>query len=756
MNSITRRTASAIGPVAERDERHLLDYVRVLYKRRFVIIPIFLIVFTATSVNSLRQTPVYEARAQLLIEQEVPNVRKLDQMFQATDSYYNDEFYQTQYRILQSRSLAKATIGSLNLWGAARLGNGPEAKESLSLGRLVSAGVNRVAKLVKPLRRGSVSPSPPPVNRSQDAGVGPEVDETLVQSTLIDSFLGSLTINPIRNSRIVEIRYDSTDARFAAAAANALAKSYIRQNMEQRFTASKDAADWLGEHLSEQRSAVEASEAALQAFKEKNGTVSVVDSASNIVVQRLTDLNAALTKAKTERINKDALYNQLKAAETNGTLDTLPAVMVNEYVQKLKGEVTDLQRQQAQLAQRYGERHAEMIKIRGAMETAEAKLQIEMSKVVESVKNEYQAALSQERSLQSALDAQKSEALSLNRKGIEFGVLQREVESNRQIYESLLQRTKETGLSTELRTTNARVLDLAETPRVPISPNVPRELSLSFVASLVLAIGLAFFAEYLDSRLKTPQDVKAYLGVPFLGLIPYVKEKPGGSPLLNNGVPASFSEAFKTVRTNVLFSSAETDLRSLAITSASPGEGKSLVCANLAIALAQAGQRVLVIDADMRRPRVHELFDVPQEPGLSNVLTGNAKLSDALCRSSVDRLWVLSAGLIPPNPAELLGSSRYVDFLHSLESHFDWAIIDTPPVLVVADGSIVANEATSTVFVVDGDRTRRHSARAALDQLQTANAHVVGSVLNKANIQRDPHYYPAYYRKEYARYYVKR
>jgi capsular exopolysaccharide synthesis family protein len=296
---------------------------------------------------------------------------------------------------------------------------------------------------------------------------------------------------------------------------------------------------------------------------------------------------------------------------------------------------------------------------------------------------------------------------------------------------------------------------LAEVPRSPISPNIQRELSLALVASLVLALGLAFFAEYLDNRLKTPQDVKAHLGVPFLGLIPYVKEKPGHNPLLNNGVPAGFSEAFKTVRTNVLFSSAEADVRSLAITSASPSEGKSLVCANLAIALAQAGQRVLVIDADMRRPRVHEIFDAPQEPGLSNVLTGNAKLSEAIHKSTIDRLWVLSAGLIPPNPAELLGSKRYVDFLLSLQNHFDWAIIDTPPVLVVADGSIVANEAMSTVFVVDANHTKRHAARAALEQLETANAHVIGSVLNKATVNRHPHYYSTYYRKDYARYYVK-
>jgi protein-tyrosine kinase len=205
----------------------------------------------------------------------------------------------------------------------------------------------------------------------------------------------------------------------------------------------------------------------------------------------------------------------------------------------------------------------------------------------------------------------------------------------------------------------------------------------------------------------------------------------------------------------VLFSSADSGLRTLVVTSAGPGEGKSLVSANLAMALAQAGQRVLLVDADMRRPRIHEIFDMAQDPGFSNLLTGNAKASEVIQKSSVHGLWLLSAGHIPPNPAELLGSRRYGDFIASLEDHFDWAVIDTPPVLVVADSSIVANEATGVVFVVGADHTSRHAARNAIDQLDAANAHVVGSVLNKANIAGNPYYYSSYYRKAYARYYVK-
>jgi succinoglycan biosynthesis transport protein ExoP len=732
------------------EERHLLDYVRTVYKRRWFAIPVFLLVFVAGSLNAARETPVFRARTQLMIEKDTPTVATLDQMFQSQDGWYNDEFYQTQYRILQSRSLARRTIDEMKLWNAP-LGHGPAPKMSLDPLSLVLTGVSKGLALGRAPFGGR---SPAPAQASADAPSAD--DESGPESSKIDEFKSGVSIEPVRNSRLVDVLYTSSDPVFAARAANAVAKAYISQSMEFRFSESKDAADWLGDRLTEQRKAVEASEAALQAYRERNGAVSVADSASNIVVQRLTDLNGALTKARTERINKEALHTQLKGAEASGTLETFPAVLTNEYIQKLRSDLADLQRQQAQLAERYGERHAEMIKIRTAIEIAEAKLHAELSKVVASVNNEYLAALGEERSLQAALDAQKTEALSLNRKGIEFGVLQREAESNKQIYESLMQRTKETGISSERRATNIRVVDPAEVPRAPISPNLPRSLILSLMAGLGSSLGLVFFVEYLDSRLKTPQDLKAHLGVPFLGMIPAVartKELP--NPLLTDAGLSNFSEAFKTVRTNVLFSSAEEGLRSLVVTSAGPGEGKSICSANIAIALAQTGIRVLLVDADMRRPRVHEIFEVREEPGLSNLLTGNAKTSEAIQKSSIPGLWLMSAGRIPPNPAELLGSARFLDFLGALDDHFDWVVLDTPPVLVVADSMIVANKATGAVFVVGADQTSRHAAKNAIEQLTGTNANVIGSVLNRANLRRHSHYYASYYRKDYARYYVK-
>ncbi len=735
------------------EDKHLLDYLRVVYKRRWVALPIFVIVFVVGAINALRETPVYQARAQLLVQKDAPNVATLDQMFQQQDAWSEDDFYQTQFRIMQSRSLARRTIDALNLWTPPRLGNGPEQRESLSVTGLASQGVQQVVGLARRWS-GADAPTPPAPAALPDGAAA--ALETRAQSGRIDEFLGGLSIVPVRGSQIAEIRYASTDPEFAAMAANAVAKAYIEQSLESKFNASKDAADWLSDRLTEQRKAVEVSEAALQAYKERSGGVSIEDGGSSIVVQRLTDLNGALTKAKTDRIGREAAYNQLKAAQSDGTLDSMPIVLGNDYLQKLKTETSDLQRQQAQLAERYGDRHAEMIKIRAAVQTADAKLSSELGRVVDSARSEYQASLSQEQSLQSALDAQKNEALSMNRKGIEYGVLRREAESNRQIYESLMQRTKETGISSELKTTNVRIVDPAEVPRAPISPNLSRAFSVAFGTSLLFGVCIAFLFEYMDNRIKTPQELKAQLGVAFLGMVPAADMGKGGSdPLLFNAVPANFAEAFKGIRTNVLFSSAEEGMRAVVVTSSGPGEGKSVASSNIAIALAQAGQRVLLMDADMRRPRVHEIFATDQEPGLSNVLTGNAKVGDAIRRStSVPGLWLLASGYIPPNPAELLGSHRYRDFMGSLDGQFDWVIIDSPPVLVVTDASIVAHQASGVVFVVGADKTNKHSARAAVEQLDAANAHIVGAILNRVDLKRHPYYYSSYYRKEYSKYYV--
>jgi len=579
-------------------------------------------------------------------------------------------------------------------------------------------------------------------------------DESKVQSRTIDRFLSDLTVSPVRNSRLVDVRFESPDAVLSATVANALARAYIEQNLEFKFLSSKEASDWLGQRLAEQRKQVESSEQAVQRYRERTDALSLEEK-QNIVVQKLSDLNAAVTRAKTERIQKQAAYDQIRTLQNDrAALDTFPMILSNTFIQQQKGELADLQRQQAQLSDKLGPNHPEMVKLASTIRAAEGKIQGEIAKVVQAMHNDYQQSVAQEKSLTDALEQQKGDALALNRKGIEYGVLARDAASNRQIFESLMQRTKETGISGELKTSNIRVVDAAETPRGPVSPNTRNNLLLALFGGTTLAVGLAFFFEYLDNRIKSPEEMRQYLGLPFLGMVPALFDGITENPLINNAVPNNFSESFRAIRTNLLFSSADEGSRSVVVTSTAPGEGKTVVAGNLAMALAQAGQRVLLIDADMRKPRVHMVFEMTQEPGLSNVLVGNAKSSDAIRTTSVPGLWVMPAGLLPPNPAELLGSKRFKDFMASLGGHFDWVMIDTPPVMAVTDSSVVAHMATGVVFVVGSEMTSRHAAARAIEQLGHARGKFIGAVLNRVDLQHNSYYYSPYYRREYSDYYT--
>ncbi len=728
------------GQAVGGDEVHLLDYVRVLHKRRWTAITAFLIVFGSVTVFTFTATPIFSARVQILIENENPNVVKFEEVYEQNKAL---DYYQTQYRLLQSRALARRTLTAENLWEHP-LFAGTGSSSGLTLNPIAWAGtaVQWVSGLFTDAK---------PVETA-----APEASESATQSRILDTFLRGLTVTPVRNSRLVDVSVRSSDPAMSSRVANTLARQYIEQNLEFKFLATKEATDFLNARTAEQRKALEKSEQALQQYREKTGAVALEDR-QNIVVQRLSDLNAAVTRARTERIEKESVYSQIRAIQNERTaVDTFPAILNNTFIQQLKGQLNEQQRLKAQLADKLGARHPDMVKVQSAIETTETRINAEVQKVVQALRNDFLAAQANERSLEASLDQQRGEAQDLNRASIQYGVLQRDATSNQTMFSGLLERSRETGISGELKTSNIRIVDQAETPRRPASPNKVTNLSLALFGGAFLGIGLAFFFEYLDSRIKQPEEIKTQLGLPFLGMVALFNPKETtGPPLIGNGMPHEFSEAFRGIRTNVLFSSADAGSKSIVVTSTGPGEGKSVVSANLAMSLALAGQRVLLIDADMRRPKVHELFGVSQEPGLSNVMVGDAKASEAVKRTLTPNLWLMTAGKHPPNPAELLGSRRFKDFMASLGEHFDWVIIDTPPVMAVTDASVIAHSATGVVFVVGAEMTSKGAAKAALEQLDSAKAKYVGGILNRVDVRRNPYYYARHYRREYQNYYSK-
>jgi succinoglycan biosynthesis transport protein ExoP len=733
----TKRSLPVFHPSADAStmgrEVHLTDYIKILYKRRYTAAAVFLLIVGSVAVYTFTATPLFEARTRILIEVVNPSVVSFKEVIDENQT--KSDYYQTQYNILQSRALARRTMDELKLWTVAsvRTPGGTKAPSAWD-------------KLLGFFGRGAASQEVQSV----------AADESAEQSRGIDAFLSHLTITPIRTSRLVDIRYTLPDRKLATDIVNSIAKNYIEQNLEYKFLASKEANEWLSQRLKEQREQVETAEVKLQQYREQNDAIALADR-QNITVQKLADLNATLTRAKTERIQKEAIYNQLVQSQSNpAMLDSFPAILSNSFIQQQKTELSDLQRQYSQMSEKLGDKHPEIIRLKAALQISQAKLSGEIGKVVQSVKSEYQSSLAQEASLTSALNAQKSEALSMNRKGIEYGVLERDMQSSKQIYESLMQRAKETGVSGELKSSNIRIVDPAEVPRSPVSPRRQLNMTLALLTGTVLALGLTFFLEYLDNRIKTPDELKSHLGLAFLGLIPKVADKSGQSaPLLTDGAPGSFVEAFRTLRTNVLFSSAQSGAKTVVITSTGPGEGKSVVASNLAVALAQSGQRVLLIDADLRRPQLHIRFGQKEEPGLSNLMVGNAKASEVVRKTAIHGLWLLAAGRVPPNPAELLGSARFRDFIATLKDHFDCIVVDTPPVLAVTDAALVANVASGVIFVVGAEMASRYAARAAIETLVAAKAQFFGGVLNKVDLEHNAYYYSQYYRKEYSHYYAK-
>jgi capsular exopolysaccharide synthesis family protein len=743
--------------------KHLLEYLRVLFRRRYTAIAAFLFVVAVMGFNTYTATPIYEAPVQLLIEQQNQNVFTLrDGVVQEGDTV---EFYQTQFRILQSRTLAKRTIDALKLWDHPELGGklpGAPEPEPVSGWRSVLADpAGTLSRLwMRVTGGGTAAESPAQPGTHADGAAPPESaqaqeeqvqEESAKESQRISAFLGRLTVAPVVESRLVDVKFRSLDPQLAADVANALAREYIDQTMESRFAASKQMSDWLGQQLLEQRKVVARSEAQLQQYREK-AAVSF-DDRQNIVVQKLNDISAMVTKAKADRIDRQSRYEQLKAIQDNrASLDTFPSIQSNPYLQQLKTDVAQLQNEVRQLTDAgFGERHPDVIKARSSLQSAQGKLDAELAKFVEATHNDFLGAQELEDRLTAALEQQKREALAMNRKQIDYDVLQREVTSNQQIFESLLQRSRESGIAGEMRASNIRIVDNAEVPQFPVWPNKPRNLFYSILLGVLFGVGLAFFVDYLDDRICTPDQIKAQLGLPFLGLVPLVKGE--DDLLLNNGIPANFAEAFRAVRTNVLFAAAD-QTRSLVVTSTGPGEGKTVIAANLALGLALTGQRVLLVDVDLRKPRTHDVFRTKLEPGLSELISGTAKAAEAIRPTSVPSLWVMPAGHGANHPAELVSSPRFRKLLRVLQERFDWVILDTPPVMAVTDAAIVAHLVPAVVFVIGAELTSVRNAENAIEQLQIANARFVGAVLNRVNLKQQGFFYSEYYRREYGEYYT--
>ncbi|HJU44962.1 MAG TPA: polysaccharide biosynthesis tyrosine autokinase [Vicinamibacterales bacterium] len=719
-------------------EPHLFDRLSILYKYRWAAITVFALVVGWVMVDSYTRIPEYRALARVLIEDPNADIATPTEIARTVTITDPDVYMQTQLRIMRGRDLAQRVAAKLDLRNVAEFnGQGPKPTR-------LAVGIALVKYYVTwPYRLITSRPADPP---SAFTSIDP-----VSESGYADALLARLNVAQIRGSQLVEVTFNAADPAFAARAANLFAEEYVANNLALKVQTLEKSAEWLTGEVEKQAKLVQESELKLAQYKETQDA-GALDSGQNIVVARLTQSNEAVTKARLERIQKEGLWRQIQEAGDN--IDTITSVLSNPNIQTLRNTLNSLQQDRARLAERYGPKHPDYQKVVTSLAQTNAQLQDEIRKARDNANNEYQQALRQERELQSALNEAKQAATALGRKGVDYAVLLREAESNRTVYNQLLTREKELRVIANSRTNNVRVVDRAEVPAAPFAPNHRRDWLYAVALGLALGLGIAFGIDYLDDTVKTPDDITRRLRLKFLGLVPIV---PGERhPLISGPVPHDFGEAYRSIRTALAAQLPGTGPRVIAVGSSQPLEGKTTTAVNIAMALAVSGARVLLIDADMRRPSVHKALRMANDRGLSQLLAGQARMREVVQRTHDPNLLAITAGRTPANPSELLASDRMRALLGGLETGpFDWIVIDTPPVLAVTDAVILAPLVHAVTFVIGAEMTRWRLAERAVETLLSSNPRQVVAVLNKVNFGRNKYYYSRYYGHQYKNYYAE-
>ncbi len=695
-----------------------LEYWRTLRKHKWAILAFALMVTLVAGVIAFVMAPVYEAKTTLLIETNKQKVVSIEDVYSGVGA--SREYFQTQVEIIKSREVALKTITKLRLF------DHPDFDP-----RAPKKGLAALKEQI-----GFTTDAPVEWN-----------DETLAEAVL-PGFSSHLTIEPIRLSQLVVIRFQAGNPHFAATVANTLAKTYIENDLDTRYQMTQTASAWLQERLSGLQGKLTESEQALQSYREKQGLVNMRDNGMGGTAQQVEQLQSRLIEARTRRAEIEATYRIIREAANSGDLASQPAVLANFQVADAKRQTTETARKLADVSQRYGKEHPRYLQAESEAKAAAENLQRQVELVVGGVNNEYERARSTEKMLEASLAAARGSVQNVNRKEFELGVYEREVASNRQMYDMFMKRAKETNVGGDLQSTVARVVDAAAVPSVPVKPKKALIIAAAFAIGLLMGVVLALLLELLDNTLKTSEDVEVRLKQPLLSIMPMLGKNDAMRKLSGRLVleqPSSlYSEAVRTARTGVLLSSVDAPSRTIVVTSSVPGEGKTTFSSNLALAHALT-KRTLLVDADMRRPSVAKAHGLdPNAAGLSELVAGTANLKDCIRTIEGSRLMVMTAGSIPPNPLELLHSERFAQALEVLAKTFEIVIIDSPPVELVSDAAVIASRASDVIFVTRAQSTPFPLARKSLQRLRRAGGHIIGVVLNALDFNKAEKYYGEY------------
>ncbi len=728
----------------EEPEVHLRDYIDILLRHRWVILVCLLVIPATVLLYTMTETPLYQSTATLIIEPRTPKIYSVEEMLSADIS--SREYYNSQYKIIKSRPVARHVIEDLDLMNSREFFPPPETGVTAELKRKVKSTIagwkKAAADLIDTGGDGAQADQLP---------LTPEEEAQSRYNSLIGALLGRITVEPVRDSRLVEISFMAKDPSLACRGANSTAESYIEFNLENRIEAAQAAAKWLEKRLIEAEENVEAAERELQAFKERHGIVTTFSEESEkLTAQSLSELNRQLGQAKARRVECEARYEQARALlEGGNSLDCITELLQSSIVSGINQKIVTLHSALAELSNTYGANHPKVVAIESQLNELEQKKRTETKKVVNSLKNEYEVALAREKSLETSLETIKQNAQSMNREAVEYGVLKRQAEGARNMYETLLRRYKEASLGKDIESGNIRLVEDAQVSKSPVQPNPKRNMMLGLAVALMLGVGMAFFLEYLDSTVKTPDDIKK-LGLAYLAPIPrFAATKSSGgesAKVVAHHAPRSpAGEAYRSLRTGIILSGAENEPKTIAVTSPATAEGKTVTCVNLAVSMAQYGSRTLLIDCDLRKPMLHKYFQLSRHPGLSNLLAGDVNSEAAFQKSFVPNLDLLLAGDIPPNPSELLGGRRMKRLMEQISRHYDQIVIDTPPVTAVTDPALLAKLADGVVLVFRGGFTMRQQAKNAIEILKPLGVNIFGAILNAVEMNRHKYYYYQYY-----------
>jgi polysaccharide biosynthesis transport protein len=786
------------------EERHLRDYWTVLVRRRHLIVLVCLVVLGGGAYFTLSSTPLYTANAIIKIEPQNPTVTGVTDVSPSQASASGPyDYYQTQFVLLGGRALAALVIGELRL----------ESDPAFTHARVISSNpVDRIkAKLFGFIYAlGSYTSSSSKETRSNGRGTpvdkteGTNQDQQIrvaqgsdVSPGLVGRYLGFLKVNPVKNTRLVEVAFTTPDPNLSQQLANAHAAAFIRMNLTARFDVTNEAREFLDKKNTELKEKLEKSEAALNQFRQIHGVVSL-DKGENIVVERLVELNRALTGARAQRIEAESLHRTV----ANKDSQYLSEVMKEGLIPTLKGNLAILEAERNKASITFKPEHPRMLELNQQISEARRSINQEIANAVKGIEEKYAAARAKEQALQGEADRQQQKALDLKQVGVQYAVLEEEVKVNRALYESVLKRLSETAVSNDLSVSNMRIIERAQRPFSPSAPNTAKNVLAAAALGLFLGVGLVFFLEYLDSSVKTPEHVWRAVALSTLGVVPELNSlnrsllgwngsarsllkgltrlrlqapllgwNGSARPLLegfkrlrlqgpttsssdlvlkNDSLP-TIADSYRMIRTAFLFSQAEKPPQIVLLTSPSPSEGKTQTTLNLAIALAQDGHRVLVMDADLRKGCCHDRLKMKNRVGLSNILTGNLSLEEAIQTTPVSGLFLLSGGVRPPNPSDLLGSRKMREILKNLCESFNFILIDSPPAIAVSDAAVLSVVSDGVILVFHGQKTTTASARQVVERLDAIRAPILGVILNGIDLRNSSYaYYRHYYGSDYS------